>query len=239
MRLPYVYDPSMIRSEIIQQWWPTTQSLDIVEGSVERVAAAMHEEVGRFLAGEAIITSWESFSNLDSAFCSASEFTNVPTVYLVLPTHSKWSVLWNNSFLCDGYDSLCYCLTKNHGLTTVHWSAHDKWTSFQSGAGFIHRRRVGTELVERSVKAAQEDNHWRFFATGQPLVEEDMESYKARRKRDRLNEEKISALLSRLGATPWLEQFYGLPATQAFVLRRENPPSTVIRRRLEDVLRSE
>lgn len=100
---------------------------------MEVVAAAMQEEVRRFIAGEAITTSWETFSNLDAAFRSASEFANVPTIYLVLPTLSKWSVLWNNSFLCDGYDSLCHCLTKNHGLTTVHWSAHDEWTSFQSG----------------------------------------------------------------------------------------------------------
>ena len=37
-----------------------------------------------------------------------SVFTNVSTCYLVLPTHSRWTVRWNNSFLCDGYDSLCW-----------------------------------------------------------------------------------------------------------------------------------
>jgi hypothetical protein len=228
----------ILRSEIIQKWWPTTQALDVVEGSVEVVAAALQEEVRRVLAGEAITTSWEAFSNLDAAFRSASEFANVPTIYLVLPTHSKWSVLWNNSFLCDGYASICHKLTKNHGLTTVHWMAHDEWTSFQSGAGFTHRRRVGAEIVERSVTVTQEDKRWLFFAVGQPLAEEDMESYKARRKRDRLNEAKISAFLARLGATPWLEEFYAMPATKAFVLRRENAPSRITRRSPGDVLRT-
>ena len=228
----------ILRSEIIQKWWPTTQALDIVEGSVEAVATALQAEVGRFLAGETISTAWAAFPNLDAALCSASEFANVPTIYLVLPTHSKWSVLWNNSFLCDGYDSLCHNLTKNHGMTTVHWSAHDEWTSFQSGASFSHRQKVGAEIVERSVAVAQEDKRWLFYAYGQPLVEEDTENYKIRRKRDRLNEEKISAFLSRLGATPWLEQFYAMPATKAFVLRRENAPSRITRRRPEDVLRS-
>lgn len=226
----------ILRSETIQKWWPTTQSLDLVEGSVEEVAAALQAEAGRFLAGEAISSSWEAFSNLDAAFGSALEFANVPTVYLVLPTHSKWSVLWNNSFLCDGYDSLCYNFTKNHGLTTVHWAAHDEWTTFQSGARFIHRQTDGAEITERSVAVGQEDKRWLFDAHGKPMAEEDTESYQARRKRDRLNEEKVSAFLSRLGATPWLEQFYGIPATKTFVLRRENAPSTVIRRNPREVL---
>jgi len=225
------------RSEVIQRWWPTTQSLDLVEGAAENVAAAVHEEVGRFLPGEAIVTSWEQFADLDSAFRSAPEFANVPTVYLVLPSHSRWSVLWNNSFLCDGYDSLCWCLTAHHTLTTIHWSAHDDWTSFQSGACFIHRRESAGKVVERAVHAAQTDDRWDFRSAGEPLPEEDLGGYATRRKRDRLNEERVSALLCRLGATPWLEQFYSLPEKPVFVLRRDDPPSTVIRRSREDVLR--
>lgn len=226
------------RSETIEKWWPTTQSLDLVEGSVERVAASVHDEVKRFVVGEAMTTAWETPPNLDAAFRIASEFANVPTVYLVLPTFSKWSVLWNNSFLCDGYDSLCWCLTRNHGLTTVHWSAHDEWTTFQSGASFTHRRLDRGEIIERSVYVGQEDKRWGFYASGEPLPEEDLEGYKTRRKRDRLNEERVMALLSRLGVSPWLEESYALPGTGIFAICRPNPPSTVIRRSPRDVLRA-
>ena len=228
-----------LRSETIEKWWPTTQSLDLVEGSVERVAAAVHEEVSRFIKGEAVTTAWEGFPNLDAAFRVAFEFANVPTVYLVLPTRSKWSVLWNNSFLCDGYDSLCWCLTENHGFTTIHWSAHDHWTTFQSGANFNHRRLVDGNVVERYVHVTQEDKRWNFLASGEPLPEEDLESYNARRKRDRLNEEKMSALLSRLEAFPWQEKFYAVPPSRAFVLRRVEAPSTIILRPHSSVLRGE
>jgi hypothetical protein len=194
-------------------------------------------EVSRFLQGERVSASWVTFGDLDAAFQSASEFANVPTIYLVLPTRSKWSVLWNNSFLCDGYDSLCYNLTKNHGLRTLHWSAHDHWTSFQSGALFVHRQRNGGELVERSVYVVQEDKRWSFGAVGYPLPEEDLHSYEARRKQDRLNEQRLASFLARLGAQPWLEQFYALPEIQVFVLRREAPPTTITRRSVDDVLR--
>lgn len=227
---------SNLRSKIIQQWWPSTQSLDLVDGSIEKVAAAVHEEVSRFLKGETVTTSWQTFPNLNAAFGVASEFTNVSTIYLVLPAHSNWTVLWNNSFLCDGYDSLCWCLTRNHGLTTIHWSAHDEWTTFQSGAKFVHRRLVDETVVERSVTAAQEDKRWHFYAIGDPLPEEDLLSYTARRKRDRLNEESMTALLSRLGAYPWQEQFYAVSVASTFVLRRDAFSSRIIRRSLTDVL---
>jgi hypothetical protein len=156
----------------------------------------------------------------------------------VLPSRSRWTVLWNNSFLCDGYDSLCWCLTNNHGLTTVHWSAHDEWTTFQTGACFSHRRRDSTGMVERSVHMSQEDKRWHFYASGPPLPEEDVGAYAAKRKRDRLNEALVVQLLSRLGASPWSEEFYAFPECRCFVLERPNPPATVLKRSVSQVLRA-
>lgn len=147
----------------IRKWWPSTQSLDLVEGSVQSVAKAVHEECSRFLQGERLDAGWHQFQDLDAAFRAAPDFDNVPNVFLVLPTRSKWAALWNNSFLCDGYDSLCACLSSNHRLTTIHWSASDEWTTSQSGAHFIHRRHNGTDVVQRSVQAAQEDKRWLLF----------------------------------------------------------------------------
>lgn len=223
------------RDTALRHWWPTTQALDLVEGTVETVAAAVQAEVSRFVENEPFEGSWECFADLNAAFDAAPEFANVPTFYLVLPTHSKWSVLWNNSFLCDGYDSLCHCVTKNHRLTTVHWSAHDEWTTFQAASLFHHRRADGSKLIERSVHVVQTDKRWDFFEVGQPLPEEDIQQYAARRKRDRLNEEAVSRLLSSLGAFPWSEAFYALPG-RCFVIRRSSAPSTISRRRKEDVL---
>jgi len=224
-----------LRDETFQRWWPCTQSLDLVEGPVERVAAAVQAEVTGFLEGEEITTEWAVFPSLDAAFQAAPDFANVPTFYLVLPTHSRWTVLWNNSFLCNGYDSLCWNLTRKHGLTTVHWAAHDEWTTFQSGTTFVHRRLVGSEMMERTVQAAQEDKRWLFYELGEALPEEDRIPYRARRKRDRFNEAILSKLLARLGASPWAEAFYAVPGGKSFVLLRGSPPPTVIRRQFTDI----
>src|SRR5262249_54847309 len=109
-------------SEAIKQWWPLGNCLDLVHGSVEVVADALLGQVNEFNWGP-LSSKWIPIARLEGVFESVSVFTNYPTVLFVLPTHSQWSVLWNNCFLCDGFDSLCHCLTKNHGLTTMHWQS--------------------------------------------------------------------------------------------------------------------
>ena len=221
----------------LRKWWPTTQSMDLVEGPVSKVAAAVQAEFSRVLKGEKIAAGWFQYPDLDAALSSAPDFDNVPTFVLVLPTRSKWSVLWYNTFLCDGYSSLCWCLTSNHRLTTIHWSAHDDWTTFQSGARFNYRRHNGTEVIERSVQSAQEDKKWHFYAIGEPLEEEILSDYDIKRKRDRLNEQKLLSLLERFDARPWSTDFYAIPEQECFVVRRPNAPSTVSKRTRADVLR--
>lgn len=225
-----------LRSEVIQKWWPTTQSLDLVEGSTRDVAAALETELRRFLAGEPVAGDWKHGLTLDQAFREADDFANVPTVFLVLPTRSRWSVLWNNSFLSNGYDSLCHCLTLRHGLTSVHWSAHDVTTTFQAGATFCHRRLAAGAVHERTVAIAREDARWSFFQSGEPLPEEAVEDYSARRVRDRLDEHGMTRLLGRLGAHPWQDDFYALGEQPVFVARRTHPPATVSRKSRDRVL---
>lgn len=228
-----------LRSPILRAWWPATQAFDLVEAPAARAAEAVEAEVRRFAAGEPVEAAWRRFENLADAFGSAPDFANVPTYLLVLPARGRWSVLWNNAFLCDGYDALAWCLTQNHGLRTLHVSAHDTLTTFQPGAAFCHRVRENGALVERSVQCAQEDTRWTFRQSGPPLPEEDLAGYAAQRKRDRLNETRLHALLERLGAAPWSEDAYALPAEPAFCLRRTRPPAAEQRKPAAEVLRPE
>ncbi len=82
----------------------------------------------------------------------------------------------------------------------------------------------------------QEDKRWVFRQSGEPLPEESSETYGLRRKRDRLNEQLLAALLARLGARPWQEDFYALPETRCFVLERRSPPPSILFRTREEVI---
>ena len=181
----------------------------------------------------ACLSSRSGFAHLDEVFSAAPYFSNAVTFIAVLPTASSWSVLWNNSFLCDGYDSLCWCLTNHHRMTTCHWSAHDAWTTFQSGAGFTHRAWRDGGLIERSVHCSQEDRRWIFAQHGDPLPEEDTSAYSKRKKPDRLNEAGVLGLLTKLGAQPWEESFYEISHKPTYLLSRPLPANASARPRQE------
>ncbi|MFL5241347.1 MAG: hypothetical protein ACJ8FY_04510 [Gemmataceae bacterium] len=83
-------------------------------------------------------------------------------------------------------------------------------------------------MSERSVYCCKNDERWDFDAVGEPLAEEDLAAYSARRKQDRLNEQGMLKLLERLGARPWEDEFY-LPG-EVFRIERVAYPDTISRR---------
>lgn len=208
-----------LRTGALDRWWPATQSMDLVLGGAAEVASAVETELRHMPARPEVEAGWYAFDCLDSAFEYACHFAHFPDYYLVLPSRSRWSVLWNNCRGFDGYDSLCWCLTQNHQLTTLHWWASDVTTTFQPGAGFSFRRWVDGKMEERYVYCAREDRRWLFDQGGEPLPQEDLVAYQAKLKRDRLNEHAMAQLLVRLGAAPWFEEFYDIPSRRCFVMR--------------------
>jgi hypothetical protein len=201
----------MLRSVEMQRLWPRIQSLDLVKAGTPEVAHAVAAEVTRYTAdhdkADPTIES-RPLVSLPSALSAVKYSTNVPTSILVLPTNSDWTVLWNNSTLADGYDSLCSNLTSRFGFETVHWLANDEGATFQPGATFCFRRLRDGGVVKRSIHASLNDGSWTFLEHGVPLPEEDLANYRKRRIRDRFNEAVVMSLLARLGARPWSEEYY-------------------------------
>ncbi|MEW6278600.1 MAG: hypothetical protein AB1758_08270, partial [Candidatus Eremiobacterota bacterium] len=130
-----------------QEFFPLYRCMDLVRAPQEVAAAAVLQEVTRFAAPDPVLQEWRPFRSLPELWNGVSEFTNCPTQFFVLATDSPWSVVWTNAALCDGYDSLSWCLTENHGLTTLHFFAAEQDSTFQAGCGFTHRGQAG----ERSV----------------------------------------------------------------------------------------
>jgi hypothetical protein len=219
-------------SKALQRWWPLPDSLDLVRAPVDVAATAVLAEVTRFVGAEQLSCSWVPFASIAQVFESVAVFTNVPTVFFVLPTHSDWTVLWNNSFLCDGYDSLCWCLTTKHNLTTMHWRSSDEDAVFQAGSSFTVRKQSPSGLRERSVYCCKNDKRWEFHTVGEPLPEEEIAPYSARLKRDRLNELAMLKLLGRLGARPWEAEFYRVG--EAFRIERVSYPNTISQKRFPE-----
>jgi len=151
-------------------------------------------------------------------------------VFFALPARSGWTVLWNNSFLCDGYDSLAYNLTRLHGVDTLHFSSSDTddRTSL-AGTTFAWRPASGGGEPARTLYCASQGKRWHFQATGTPLPGEPLAAYEKRGIRERLNERSMMALLATLGAEPWREAFYDFSVPAFRIDRLDVPPATIAR----------
>jgi len=180
-----------------RRWWPLTQSFDLVECSCDDLSLAILREVDRYTHSEqGIICKTEKYHNINSVFASVTNLTNVPTMFYIIPTKSIWSVLWSNSYLCDGYDSLCSNLTERYGYATVHFSSHDDTTTFLPGSTMVYRRSSADGVLERRVQASIDDNDkWYFSATGPQQDFELHENYAERKIKNRLKEEVMERTL--------------------------------------------
>ncbi len=220
----------MTSDPVFREWHPLGTSIDLVKGESKEVAEAVRAEMSRFVKPDVVSLRHRSFQSIRDIFASVGEFTNVPTRICCIGTNSAWTALWNNSFMCDGYDSLCHCLTMNHGLETIHWSASDDGGIFQPGTTFNYRTRNSEGGVDvRTVCAIQDGSRWEFHQYGLPLPQEDTRTYGNRRKNDRFNESVSLDLLDRLGARPRSEAFYDFSHPVTEVLR-ETFPATVLRK---------
>lgn len=219
----------MIGDCVFRDWFPLGVSIDLVEGDLPVVADAVRTQVRRWTGREPLVESEHPFSGWRSLFGSVESFTNVPTKFYCIPTNSRWTALWTNCFLCSGYDSLCLCLTKNHGLRSIHWKASDESGIFQPGSNFCHRMIDSeSEVAERTVHCSRQDSKWVFHEIGKPLPEEDLTLYKERIKKKRFNEPILLELLARLGAEPRNERFYDF-TRPARIIERTGFPDTIRR----------
>ncbi|MBL8608886.1 MAG: hypothetical protein JNL38_16290 [Myxococcales bacterium] len=198
------------KDDVVRRWWPLARGMDLVRAPADRVAALVASELERSsLPFERRLVHPAS---LEEVFATVPSFTNVPTTFFVLPGLHGWTVIWNNSFLCDGYDSLAYNLTRLHGVDTLHFTSSDTDGPMLAGTSFTWRDGAAAGEPSRSVHCASGGLAWSFHATGRPLPGEDLAVYASSPVRARLDEEKLSRLLATMGAAPWREAFYDFTA---------------------------
>lgn len=224
------------KDEVFERWWPLPRSLDLVRAPFEQVAQMLEKELDRVVPDEPKEAAFIPAASLNAFFLATNELTNFPTALYALPTKTSWTVLWTNGFLCDGYDSLCYNLSRLYSIETLHWHASDTDGPFQAGSGFTHRPGgVGDDGV-RVVQCHRNDTKWRFLQRGTPLPSEPVAGYENRLKRERLNEHVMVTFLASLGAEPWREAFYDFPARPFFKVWRTSPPATITARPVSQVV---
>ena len=213
-----------MKDPVIQAWWPLARSLDLVRAPLAKVAEHLASEIVRTIGPYK--ATWIEPRNLHDVFATVTTFTNFPTTFFALPARNGWTVLWNNSFQCDGYSSLAYNLTRLHCVDTLHFSSSDTDGPGLAGTTFAWHPASGGGEHTRTLYCASQGKRWTFHATGTPLPGEVLADYGKRLIRERMNERKMMALLATLGAEPWREAFYDFSVPAFRVDSLDVPPAT-------------
>lgn len=198
------------KDDVFEKWWPLTQATTLVRAPIDDVAQALEGEGDRATDTTAprFTSDWVSRNSIDEFFEHVEKQNFDGSLTFALPTTGAWTIVWNNSRFCTP-EHLGHRLTKFQQLETIGFYATDQKSTQSAGTHFTHNKPgPDGENIVRDVYCCSQGSRWHFEQRGEPLPEEDVASYSARRKRDRMNEAALMALLERLGVHPWREETY-------------------------------
>jgi hypothetical protein len=233
MKSSYIFEP-MFHKKLL----PLTQSYELVCGKTDDIAKNIFLEVKKYSKGNSEISLIQN--KMDNPheiiYRNNNILTNIPTKIFVFPTITEWAIIWNNSFLCDGWDSLSYNLTRLYKYKTLHFNSHDTKTTFLPSSCFHYRFWNGNDIQERYVWTGVNDNNkWEFIEKGTVCDFEDIKNYKNKIIKNRLNEKIIAELLGEIGVNPWEEKYYNYNEVY-YEINRTKYPETIQEKALSEVL---
>jgi hypothetical protein len=118
------------------------------------------------------------------------------------------------SSVADGYSSMILSLSK--AIPGRHISVNVSRLDLAYPANAINVVEAGKSV--RSVQVMLDGDRWIFFQSGEPLSFEDVDRYRARRKKDRLTPQMISTCLDQIGYASLRREFWVDEAAPAHLL---------------------
>jgi len=186
-----------------REYWPFYLSFDLVMSTQKKAFKACFSELSRSY-NKKIKSKSISVSSINEVFQNPPGYTTYPSHTYVISTHTKWTILWCNTFHCNGFDTLGWNVTKHHGIPTIHYEASDSDAFYQAGSKWYHRTGKSTTRVLSAIK---EDKKWIWFADGPLQSYEDSDNYEQRMIKKRLNENIVNDYLNIIGFNPNTDPF--------------------------------
>lgn len=199
--------------------FPFFLSLDLARGPISTVSKAVENELSRF-NDNCIKVDQVRFSSVEDIINHPATYSSSPIYFYIIPTNTDWTILWNNSFHCNGHDSLCHCLTKNHKIETIHYLSSDIDAFYQAGSSWTHRLPNG---AMRNISCIKEDKKWIWYTSGEVQDYEEQHLYTERIKRKRFNNNILQNYLRSIGCNP-NEQPFDFSAQATFIQKTNVSP---------------
>ncbi|HEX8698356.1 MAG TPA: hypothetical protein VF815_05935 [Myxococcaceae bacterium] len=154
---------------------------------------------------------------------------------LFIPTHSAWTAYVSNQWTGTDAASPMSTMARRLSIRGLRVVAVPH-TLRKDGSG-----RYGAVMLEmygpkqpgkltnyvRALGASNDGGRWVFDESGEPFAFEQVEKYQERRVRDRFTFEMLKDYLRHLGLSPFEEDFYLPPGTNAWLVQKTGPFTTV------------
>jgi hypothetical protein len=199
-----------------EQLAPLTSEIGFVEMSSQAVAGWFEGWDSRNVSRLGVEVSSRPVSGpLQSLLRKLEPLTSVqPRRFLFCSTSSKWTAYFDNSWRGADAGSLCHmaALQLRCRAVRVH-AVSDTLDDIVVGSspgryGGAIFELYNSDALVRSVAAINDGGAWTFEQSGEPLPTEDLDNYRARRRKDRFDLAHLARILGYLEIDAFRESFY-------------------------------
>jgi hypothetical protein len=219
------------------RWAPVTSTMGFLELGAEQAAQA-------FATWQRGLPTSQGFTievlpvsgTLEQVLCRLLPLTSGETQRdLFIPTRSAWTGYVENGWTGTDAASAMSVMARRLNTRGLRVVAVPH-TLRKDGSG-----RYGAVMLDvfgpkqpgkihnyvRALGASNDGGRWVFDESGEPFPFEQMEKYQERRVRDRFTFEMLKDYLRHLGLSPFEEDFYLPPGTNAWLVQKTGPFTTV------------
>ncbi len=217
------------------RWAPVTEEMGFLELGAEQAAQAFaHWHKGLEISRGFIIEVLPVTGTLEQVLSRLLPL-NGGERRLFIPTRSAWTAYVSNQWTGTDASSPMSVMARRLSIRSLRVVAVPHTLRKDGGGryGGVMLEMFGPEQpgkihnALRSIYASNDGGRWVFGHSGEPFPFEQVEQYQARRVRDRFTFEMLKDYLRHLGLSPFEEDFYMPPDSQAWLVQKTGPFTTV------------
>ncbi|MCP4542172.1 MAG: hypothetical protein GY832_34045 [Chloroflexi bacterium] len=207
---------------VIDDWYPVTCNFGLINTTAEQVVAGLqiwHNKIGiRYERGD--ITS-----SLEDAFESLLPLSVSMMRRLYISTHSEWTACFQNGIQGSDPFPAMSMLARQLKVLAMRVCSTRPNVLYPANIWEVYAppELGGSEPLgyRRTIECMNDGGPWVFDTSGEVFPFENVDSYKARRKRDRFTRELFAEYLEQFGVNPFADSFYSVSTSTPAILLQQ------------------
>lgn len=202
---------------LFDRWHPVTHDFGLIEAPV----AAVHAALTGWHAGIGIDYSARALTTLQAAFAGLPPLSAEKRRTLLLPTAAGWTAFLQSGIDGSDPEPPMQVLAQRMAVRSMRVCATPpsaRWSACIWGVYAPPSLGGDAHGLRRSIAAANDGGRWVFHSEGELFDFEDPDTYRAPKKKERLDKDLLARYLANFGLAPFSDAFYPVTAQAPAVL---------------------